>query len=224
MSFVEHVQVGAENLVQRVQLAGRSVRRLGKARWFWRLSYALWLDGLRGPAHRASRQLPLPAQWSSEDVTYGETPVVTAYTLLQASDFPAGGNLVELGCGRGVLSLVAHLAFGAQAVGLDVVPRLIDRARWLATALGTDGVEFRCADAGTEPLPQADLYYLTPTTWSAPNLGAVKARLAEVRPGSRAVSLTEPLGGDWEVYRRETLLYSWGPSPTYFQRKTVLML
>lgn len=224
MAFVEHVQLGAENLVQRFQLAGRSLRRLGKERWFWRLSYALWLDGLRGPAHRASRRFTVPSQWTSADVIYGETPIVTAHALLEACDFPAGGQLVELGCGRGVMSLVAHLAFRAQTLGLDVVPGLVDRARWLATALGAEGVEFRCADAGAEALPAADLFYLTPTTWSATNLAAVKSRLAEARPGSRAISLTEPLGGDWEVFRQETLLYSWGASPTFFQRKTVLML
>jgi hypothetical protein len=210
------VWAGLQNLGHRGGLALRYGARWGGQFWYWRLGYALWLEGWRGPAHRPGLRQQPPPGWQPEDFYYGETPLGTAYRLLSWAGLQAGQQFCEVGCGRGVVGLVAATVFGARVSGFEKVPALADKARWLARALQLeDGITI--AEDG--PYPEADLYFLTPTTWSAENWRQVCAQMERAPTGARALVLSEPLPG-WQVLEKKSLPYSWGYSLTYLQVKT----
>jgi len=207
--------VGVQNLGQRLATSLRYGARYGSNHWYWRLGYALWLESWRGPAHRPGQQLQPDPDWSADDFIYGETPLGTAHQLLQWAELRPGQRFCEIGCGRAVVGLVAQLVFGAEVDGFEKVPSLADKARWLARALGVEK-NVRIHEEG--PYPAADVYFLTPTTWSEQNWQRVREGLASAPTGSRALVLSQPLPG-WTVLAQKSLPYSWGWNRTYLQIK-----
>lgn len=207
----------AENLAHRVWLQGWSWRQLGWSRPHARVSYALALDALRGPAHRAWQAIRRTGALSEADLVYGETPVASAELMLRLAEFPGGGRLLEVGCGRAPLCLVAAATRSASAQGWEVVPSLAARARWLARALDFPGVQIHQGAAGLEPLPDADLVYLACTTWSEENLARVVSQLGQV---TCAISLSRPLpSSQWRVVRQQRLPFSWGWSEVFWSHR-----
>ncbi len=161
-------------------------------------------------------RLQPPPGWQSQDFIYGETPLGTARLLLEWAELQAGEHFCEIGCGRGVVGLVAHLVFGARVSGYEKVPALANKARWLTRALQVEqGVSIH--EDG--PYEQADLYFLTPTTWSEENWCRVCRQLDKASPGARALVLSEPLPG-WRVLEKRSLPYSWGWNQTFLQIRT----
>src|SRR5688572_22113519 len=66
--------------------------------------------------------------------------------------FPAGANVLEVGCGTGVLTRVlAGLPSVETVVGVDIATSLLDKARELAA--GIPNLEFEQADARSLPFP-----------------------------------------------------------------------
>lgn len=211
-----HLWVGLQNLGHRGSLALRYGARWGSRFWYWRLGYALWLESWRGAAHRPGLTIKPPIGFQPEDFVYGETPPGTAHDLLSWAGLQSGQLFCEIGCGRGVVGLVAHLVFAARVQSFERVPALADKARWLARALQVEaGVEIREDGA----FPAADLYFLTPTTWSEENWRRVCGELERAPAAARALVLTQPLPG-WKVLEVKTLPYSWGWSRTYLQAKS----
>ncbi len=211
--------VGIENLGHRASLALRYGARWSGRHWYWRLGYALWLESLRGAAHRPGLATCPPPGWQAEDFFYGETPLGTAHELLSWAGLLPGERFCEIGCGRGVVGLVAHLVFGAQVSSFEKVPALADKARWLARALQIEGgISIR--EEG--PYGSADLYFLTPTTWGVQNWQRVCREMEKAPAGARALVLSEPLP-KWQILEKRKLPYSWGWSETYLQRKDLML-
>jgi ubiquinone/menaquinone biosynthesis C-methylase UbiE len=68
---------------------------------------------------------------------------------------PAGGKVLDLGCGNGRVAL-ALAARGFRAEGLDISPSMIEEARAAATATGVDA-RFRVGDAVKLPHDENEL-------------------------------------------------------------------
>ena len=139
------VAVVVETLAHRALLGVREVVRLGRFAWYWRLRAALAREELGEPAWRVARREGAATGVSEEDLTYGETPLLTAYDLLRELGAGPGDTVVDLGCGRGQVVNLAALAFGCRGIGLEVLPTLAERAGRVARRLGVT-TEFRCGD------------------------------------------------------------------------------
>jgi 16S rRNA (guanine1207-N2)-methyltransferase len=120
--------------------------------------------------------------------------------LFRETSPPAGGRVLDLGCGYGVIGLaIAAAAPGATVTGVDVNERAVLLANENATALGL-------ADRYTARTPSAvppDAAY--DELWSNPPIRIGKAALHELLltwfarlvPGGRAVMVVgKNLGGD----------------------------
>ena len=68
---------------------------------------------------------------------------------------PAGGKVLDLGCGNGRVAL-ALAPLGFQVEGLDISPSMIEEARAAATAAGVDA-RFRVGDAVKLPQDENEL-------------------------------------------------------------------
>jgi ubiquinone/menaquinone biosynthesis C-methylase UbiE len=91
--------------------------------------------------------------WSSGDFAVVASRIVLVSELLaDAADLRAGWRVLDVACGSGNATLAAA-RHGAQVLGVDYVPHLLENGRVRAVAEGLD-VEFRLGDA--EELPAED--------------------------------------------------------------------
>jgi SAM-dependent methyltransferase len=102
------------------------------------------------PTHEERWPADAPAR------TAGPAPDPEADALLSRLEMPAGGTLLDVGCGSGALAVRAAIRFGAEVTGVDddgSASAALDRAR----AAGVDArTRFLYADPGERlPLPDA---------------------------------------------------------------------
>jgi SAM-dependent methyltransferase len=198
-------------------LHAQELRVLAGHRWWWRLRWAMVLNRLGGLVDLASEpKLGVPIQ----DLLYGETPVLTAWKILSDLGACSSDIVVDLGCGRGLIPIVASLALGIRAVGVDISPFRIRRARHLVEALQLTSVIVRQADYRREPLPEGSLYFLSPISLAEESWSDLQKVMRQSKGGSRAVVLCEPLEAEyWDTCSVQRYSYSWGIVKTYFQRR-----
>jgi SAM-dependent methyltransferase len=155
------------------------------------------------------------------------------YTPEQAAAIPEGANLglgcgnpiahaalkpgevvLDLGSGAGIDCFLAAREIGpsGRAIGVDMTPAMLERARALATKLGTPNVEFRLGEI--EHLPVADASVDCIISNCVVNLSPEKVQvfreaLRVLRPGGRLVVsdlvLTRELTPE---LRRDAALYA----------------
>lgn len=132
--------------------------------------------------------VPAIAQTRREDldVPYVPTPPEVVEGMLDLAELKAGERLIDLGSGDGRIPIAAARR-GASALGIEINPRLVSRARSLAElAQQQDRAKFERADLFTVPLRGADVVtlYLLPDV----NRRLRPKLLVELRPGARVVS------------------------------------
>jgi arsenite methyltransferase len=101
-----------------------------------------------------------------------------------------GDNVLDIGCGAGVDSLMAAVLVGpgGHVTGLDVTPAMIERARAHGARLGLANVAFQVGDA--EALPFPDCTFDAVISNGVFNLTLNKAKALEeahrvLKPGGR---------------------------------------
>jgi SAM-dependent methyltransferase len=69
----------------------------------------------------------------------------------------SGQAVLDFGCGTGLDTLLATRWLGSsgQAIGVDMTPRMVAKARSNAEALGLGNIEFLSGEIGRLPLPDA---------------------------------------------------------------------
>lgn len=109
---------------------------------------------------------------------------------LEWADLAPGEVVVDLGCGAGMDTLLAgrQVQPAGRAIGMDLLPEMVERARTFAASAGLHNVEFHQAEMESLPLPDASTDVVISN--GSINLSARKSRvLAEahrvLRPGGR---------------------------------------
>ncbi|MGH2632789.1 MAG: class I SAM-dependent methyltransferase [Tepidiformaceae bacterium] len=93
------------------------------------------------------------ASWKTEEPSLAGV----AEPLLAAARPVAGENVLDLGCGGGMTTLLAAGLVGprGRALGVDISEPMVELATGRAEAAGLSNVTFEVADAQTAVLPQA---------------------------------------------------------------------
>lgn len=186
-----------------------------KADVLWMLDYA-WSSPFT-LSRKATQKQALP-----EDLTvYGETPWTTLETLCKAVQLSAQDCFVELGCGTGRNLLFVPLMFDCHAQGYELVPRFVDKLRWLLHAMRLDSnVEVFCQNWFEADLSQGSVFFLVGTCYSDEHLQRACQKLKEVPPGARMLTVSWPLPeSDFEMMQSQEFPFSWGKGTVYIQRR-----
>jgi len=149
------------------------------------------------------------------DVRFEPTPAPVVTAMLDLAGVTGDDVVYDLGSGDGRIPIAAARSRGARAVGIEIDPKLVARARRNAEAAGVaDRVEFRTAD-----LFEADLGDATVVTlflFPDVNLKLRSKLQRELRPGTRIVSHWHSMG-DWQADRIVQIqgrpLYLWTVTP-----------
>jgi len=143
-------------------------------------------------------------------VPYVPTPETVVEGMLDMAGLQSGERLVDLGSGDGRITIAAAKR-GAQALGVEINPRLVSRARMNAEMAGQkDNARFVRDDLFAVSLRDADVVtlYLLPQI----NEKLRPKLLTEMKPGARVVSHAFDMG-DWPPDAHERIadknVYLW---------------
>ena len=129
-----------------------------------------------------------------KDIHYVPTPMSVVAAMLEMADVREEDVLYDLGSGDGRIPIEAARRFGTRGVGIEIDPRLNDRARENAEEAGVANlVEFREADLFTADFSDASVVALY--LGDMLNL-RLRPRLLALEPGTRVVSQSFNMG-DW---------------------------
>jgi len=131
--------------------------------------------------------------------------------MLDLARVHPGDVLYDLGAGDGRIAIEAAKRFGIRAVGIEINPRMVERARANVQRAGVaDLVEIRQGDALKADIREATVV----TLFLFPELNLkLRPRLqAQLKPGARVVSHRFDMG-DWAPVAQTTVdgypLYLW---------------
>jgi SAM-dependent methyltransferase len=223
----DDVQVGLPlllNLIYVVILASilRAVDFALLLRWpsLWRAHMRVYLSGWQQtPYDETSFDRVMAAKRATvrtKELTYGETPVVTARRLLKRAGVQPGEAVLDLGAGRGRV-LLAALSLGARARGVELLEGNVAAVR---DALGGVGADVVQGDAKATALEEADLVFITWSCFSPKSREAVGRNLQALRAGARLITVTWPHPDPaFELVHSQLAFFSWGLAPVYLYRR-----
>lgn len=132
---------------------------------------------------------------------YVSSPQPIVVKMLEIARLKSGETLYDLGCGDGRILTTAAKDFGAKAVGVELSPALVKRARQMVESLGLqDQVKVIEGDLMNVDLSGADVVALYLLTEANEQLRPKLEK--ELKPGARVVSLEFRIKG-WKPSRVE---------------------
>ncbi|MCX4807407.1 class I SAM-dependent methyltransferase [Streptomyces sp. NPDC058682] len=139
----------------------------------------------------------ITAYWDAAAAAFDDEPdhglrqehTRAAWARLLGSWLPTGpADVLDVGCGTGSLSLLLAAA-GHRVTGVDLAPRMVERAEAKLAAAGLEG-RFLVGDAADPPTGQEryDVLLCRHLLWTLPDPGAaLRAWVARLGPGGRLV-------------------------------------
>lgn len=188
-------------------------------RLWWRLTL-VGIRGLTQSPYRVGtyRRTSLARAFgkSLAELTYGETPCVTAFWLLKQAGVNRDARLIDLGAGRGRV-LFAGRALGAEASGIELLSEHVEAIQGVVAPVG---IHLRHADAVDVSLGAYTHVYCAWTCFSEHTRAKLAARFAELPPRARVITLQWPVVADgFHVVKSGQVLCSWGVTPYYISMR-----
>jgi len=138
------------------------------------------------------------------DVVYIPTPQPVVDAMLELAQVKAGDVVYDLGSGDGRIAITAAAKYGAQAVGIEIDPAMIELAKANASAAGVaDRVRFVNQDMFTADISDATV--VTLYLLQSLNERLRPKLVRELKPGTRVVSHVFNMGPEWPAAETETV-------------------
>ena len=139
---------------------------------------------------------------------YGETPIRIFQKIAEAAQLGPKDQYVELGSGRGKTCFWAAIFIGCKVKGVEWVPFFVR----LSKALFKEAA-FVCESMFDTDLFHADVVYYY-------HLDKNLARFETMQPGSRLITISEPLeSNSFAVQRIIDVEFPWGVTQAYIQKR-----
>lgn len=151
-----------------------------------------------------------------KDFRFGETPYFTGLEICRLARLRKGEKFYDLGCGRGKMVFAAALGFGAQAVGVDLLPTYIHFGERIANLTGCDA-QFLLEDFTLVEVFEADVIYVAGSIFSQETWDELLLLIEQLQPGSRWVCVgRQAEHALLKAYDQREFLFSWGYEMVYF--------
>ena len=154
-----------------------------------------------GVAAQPATEPPPPGK--EVDAPFVTTPQNVVDAMLELAQVRAGDRLLDLGSGDGRIVITAAKRFGVPGIGVEIDPRLVERARASAAAEGVaDRARFEIADLFKTDLTQASVI----TMYLLPDVNELlMPHLRKLKSGTRIVSHDWDMGPSWKPLRSVTV-------------------
>ena len=123
---------------------------------------------------------------AQETIPFVPSPQYVVDRMLELADIKKSDILYDMGSGDGRVVIEAAKRFGIRAIGVDLNPELVAKARENAAREGVgDLVEFRAQDGLTVDISEATVVTLYMFKWFN---NALRPKLQKLRPGARVIA------------------------------------
>lgn len=140
--------------------------------------------------------------WDAEADRFDEEPdhgllqpsVRAAWKQLLQREIPSEASVLDVGCGTGTLSVLLA-EHGCRVTGVDLSPRMVERARAKALQHGVS-IDFLLGDAADPPVPQGfDIVLARHVLWALPDASTALDRWLALTTAAGRLVLVEGLWG-----------------------------
>lgn len=183
-----------------IGLADRSRATRALLPWLWLLYFAPAAVAAQVPGDSGEYQ-PRMGQ-PGRDVVWIPSPSDMVEKMLDMARVTPQDFVIDLGSGDG-RNVIAAARRGAQALGVEYNPDLVELSKRAAAAAGVaERAQFVQGDMFAADISRATalVLFLIPD-----NLARLRPKFLDLRPGTRIVSNTYEIGGGWEADEVEVL-------------------
>jgi len=155
---------------------------------------------------------------------YGETPLTTLEQIAKECHLNAQDTVFELGCGRGRNCFWLNAFVGCKAVGIEYVPKFVERANKIKQKYQVDGVAFRQENMLTANYSGATVLYLYGTCLAESDIAILVEQLSLLPAGTKIITVSYELNDFseknlFEMMKCFSATYTWGRAEVYLQIK-----
>ena len=144
---------------------------------------------------------------------YGETPLSMMDTIAKKAGITASDVVYELGCGRGRACFWLASFIGCKVVGIEYVPKLVEKAKKIHCPL----VTFLCEDYLEADLSEATVIYLYGTLLSDATVRKIAEKFRGLKKGTKIVTISYPLTDGFHLVKKFDVQFPWGTTSCYIQ-------
>lgn len=139
---------------------------------------------------------------AQDTIPFVPSPQYVVDRMIEVAEIKKGDVLYDMGSGDGRIVIGAAKKYGIRAVGIDLNPELVEKARENAKKEGVSHlVEFRAQDGLTVDISEATVVTLYMFKWFN---NALRPKLQKLKPGSRIIAHDFDID-DWKPTRVETV-------------------
>lgn len=219
-SFLVLLLTGFGNFFYNAGLLTKEAFSLGLRPWWWKMRLAGFFLYLKDPPHRVILREKAALTAADEDLIYGETPPLTMKKLLEQIRAAPEDVFYDLGCGRGLTVLTAARVYNMTAVGADLIPTFIERARKINKMLKTSEADFILSSFLDVDLSRATIVYTASTTFSEETMQALAEKLKALKAGARVITLSALLQAPHLTLSGSGVFdFTWGKTHAYFHTR-----
>ena len=155
---------------------------------------------------------------------YGETYFSTLTEIAERAGLSEKDTFFDLGCGRGRSIFWFNTVIGGRAVGVEINPLFIHKARKIQNKMNLTGIEFKLANLMEVDYSDATCVYIYGSVFTEEAIYHIIEALKKLKPGTFVISVTYPLTDytDENLFFLEqefTARFLWGYTGIYIQRK-----
>lgn len=170
--------------------------------------------------YRLSRKF-LEESKAKEIYAYGETPLISLEKIVNACGIKSKDTVYELGCGRGRTCFWLALVLKAKVVGIDFVPKFIEKAQEIGKRV--PHLKFRSENFLKSDLHKATVIYLHGSCMEDADIERLNFKLIRLKKGLKVITVSFALSdydveGNWEVLKVFPAEFSWGTADVYLQK------
>lgn len=155
---------------------------------------------------------------------YGETSFSTLETIAQKVKLSAEHTIYDLGCGRGRAVFWFHAVCGCRAIGVEINPIFVYKARKIRQKMDLNKMEFKYANLLDVDYSNATHIYLYGSALTEEAGLNIIEHFKGLKSGTIVISVTFQLNDftDEKLFEEEeqfTASFIWGKTPIYILRK-----